>query len=202
MKILDVGAGATPTFAAADRPAGCRYVGLDITATELDAAPPGSYDEKVVGDVGHRVPALEGQFDLVLSWQVLEHVKPLEAAVENMRAYLKPGGRLLAQMSGTFSAFGLLNRALPERASRWLLHRLTGRSHESVFTAYYDRCWYTALTRMGAGWTRFEVVPRFLGGDYFRFSRHVRAAYIGFEEWARRGEHNNLAGYYLIDATR
>ena len=36
--ILDVGAGRYPTIAPADRPPGCRYVGLDIEADEIDAA--------------------------------------------------------------------------------------------------------------------------------------------------------------------
>jgi SAM-dependent methyltransferase len=200
--VLDVGAGAHPTFPTGERPSGGTYVGLDITATELDAAPPGSYDEKVVADVGTRVAGLVNRFDLALSWQVLEHVKPLEAAIENMRAYLKPGGRLVAQMSGTFSVFGILNRVLPGQTSSWLVNRLTGRPSADIFPAHYHHCYAAALRRMSTQWTRFEVVPRFLGGDYFAFSPTVRAAYLGFEEWAARGHHDNLAGYYLIDATR
>jgi hypothetical protein len=39
MAILDVGSGRRPTITPSDRPAGCRYVGLDISAAELAARP-------------------------------------------------------------------------------------------------------------------------------------------------------------------
>ena len=48
--ILDVGAGRRPTIPPANRPAGCRYIGLDLSAAELAEAPMGSYDETWVGD--------------------------------------------------------------------------------------------------------------------------------------------------------
>lgn len=49
---------------------------------------------------GHRVVdvtdmAIEAEFDLVLCMYVLEHVFGVQAAVDNMRRALKPGGKLL-----------------------------------------------------------------------------------------------------------
>ena len=200
--VLDVGAGKHPTFPVEDRPLGCRYVGLDLTASELDAAPPGSYQDVVVADAVTPVPALEECFDLVVSWQVLEHVKPLATAIENVRSYLRPGGRFLAHLSGTFSVFGMLSRLLPPRTTRFLANRVVARPRADIFPAYYDHCYDAALRRMGIGWSRFEVVPRFYGADYVAFSPTLRAVYLGYEEWTRQHRHTNLAGYYLIDATR
>src|SRR5918992_14177 len=108
--ILDVGSGRAPTLPLLERPGDIRYVGLDISAGELAAAPAGSYDEAITGDVADFEPALERRFDLALSYQVFEHVRPLPAALENIRRYLKPGGRMVAQLSGTFSVFGVANR--------------------------------------------------------------------------------------------
>lgn len=202
IRILDVGSGRSPTVTPEGRPPGCRYVGLDVSRAELEMAPPGSYDELVVSDVTERVPVLAESFDLILSFQVLEHVSPLMAAVENLRTYLRPGGRLLAHLSGTFSAFGLLNRVIPQRTSVWLVHRLLKRPAAEVFPAHYDQCWSSALERVFAPWSAVEVVPRWLGAPYFAFFRPLHALYVGYEEWARLGRHANLAPYYLIDAIR
>ena len=104
IRVLDVGAGWKPSVARADRPADCWYVGLDMSIDELQRAPEGSYSALVVSDICHeRIPRLEGYFDLVISCQVLEHIRPLPPAVANLRAYLRPGGRLVAFFSGAFS---------------------------------------------------------------------------------------------------
>ena len=114
----------SPESAARSRP-GCRFstsvpdgprpsrpgsvrsaaVGLDIS--KLARAPVGSYDSVVVADLVDPLPQLMESFDLIVSFQVLEHVRPLDRAVENMRRYLRANGRLVAQLSGTFSLFGI-----------------------------------------------------------------------------------------------
>jgi len=198
--ILDVGSGRRPSIPLEQRPAGCRYVGLDLSLAELQRAPAGSYDEMHVADVIERVPELEGRFDLVVSWQVLEHVKPLAVAIENLRAYLRPGGRLVVQMSGAYSAFGLLNRLVPQRLGVWALQRLLNRDPETVFPAYYDGCTYHALTRMFRRWHGAEILPLYRGAGYFRFLRPVQSGYVAYEEWALRGRHHNLATHYLVAA--
>jgi 2-polyprenyl-6-hydroxyphenyl methylase/3-demethylubiquinone-9 3-methyltransferase len=200
--VLDVGAGRAPTFPPAARPSGCTYVGLDLLAGELAAAPVGSYDETVASDVTAFVPALADRFDAVISWQVLEHVKPLTTAMDNLRCYLRPGGQLVAQFSGTLGLFGLLSRLVPAKLTPVLLERMFDRPRSTTFPAYYDRCWATALTKMGGPWASFEVIPRHEGAGYFAFSRHVQAAYLAYEEWAWRNDHANLASYYLVRATR
>lgn len=201
-RVLDVGAGRAPTFPPGDRPPGCTYVGLDLLPGELDAAPPGSYDETVASDVTVPVPALVDRFDAVLSWQVLEHVKPLGGALENLRRYLRPGGQLVAQFSGTFGLFGLLSRLVPAKVTPALLEKMFDRPRSTTFPAYYDRCWASALTELGRCWSSFEVIPRHEGAGYFAFSRHVQASYLAYEEWAARNGHANLASYYLVVATR
>lgn len=198
--ILDIGSGRAPTLAPADRLDGVHYVGLDISADELAAAPRGSYDETVTGDVTRFIPELEDRFDIVLSFQVFEHVKPLSAALAHIRRYLKPGGVMVAQLSGTFSVFGVLNRVVPHRLATKAMERFLNRDPESVFPAYYDRCWHSALERMLRPWESAEIVPLYLGADYLSFARPLQALYLGIEEFAWRGDRRNLAGYYVIVA--
>jgi len=203
LRILDVGAGRHPTVPPAARPPGCSYVGLDVSGAELDAAGPDAYDETIVRDIAEPVPSLADRFDLILSWQVLEHVRPLDLAFDNLRSYLRPEGRLVAQFSGGLSAFAVANRLLPRRSSMWVLTHLVGKQPSQVFPAFYDHCRYGALEKMLAPWRRHEVIPLYVGAvPYFEFSRFVRAAYVAYEEWTFRRDLRNLASYYVVDATR
>ncbi len=202
MSILDVGSGRLPAVGVDARPSNCEYLGLDISLSELQHAPPGSYDEAIASDALVRLPELEGRFDVVLSFQVLEHVKPLERAFENMIAYLKPGGRLVVQMSGTFSMFGLINQAVPQSLSVWAVRKATHRSPETIFPAHYHHCWATKLDAMLAGCREHVVTPLYLGGDYFAFLSPLARCYLAYENWAERGRHRNLGTHYLVTAVK
>jgi 2-polyprenyl-6-hydroxyphenyl methylase/3-demethylubiquinone-9 3-methyltransferase len=202
LRILDVGSGRRPALAPADRPAGTHYVGLDLSAVELAAAPNGSYDETVAADLAQRVAGLEGQFDLALSWQVFEHVRPLDRALENLRAYLRPGGRMVAVLSGRFSINALVNVLVPSGLAVWLMRRLLGRDPDSVFSAHYDSCYASALTELLKSWSVAEVTPLFQGGAYFNFALPLRSVYFRYENWASRAGRANLATHYKIDSVR
>jgi 2-polyprenyl-6-hydroxyphenyl methylase/3-demethylubiquinone-9 3-methyltransferase len=202
MAILDVGSGRRPTIAPADRPPGCRYVGLDVSAAELAAAPSGSYDEMWVADATIPVAALEGRFDLVVSFQVLEHVRSLDRAVACFHSYLRPNGHFIGQFSGTFSFFGLANRVIPDRLTAWLVDRLTDRSADSVFPAHYHHCWDRQIRRILRPWSNAAIEPRFLGAGYLRALPPLQRIYLVYEGWAMRTGQRDLATHYLVDATR
>lgn len=201
--ILDVGAGRRPTLAPGDRPPGTRYVALDREAGELEKAEAGSFDAGVVSAAEDRAPELEGRFDLVLSFFTFEHMRSTDKALENIRAYLRPGGWLLAQLAGAKSPFSIANRLLPEPLAARVLERTQSRAPESVFPAHYDRCSYSELSRLlTPGWAEHEVVPLFTGAGYMLFSRLLTAAYIAYEEWLYRTDRRDLAPYYLVVARR
>ena len=202
MRILDVGSGRRPCLPLDGRPPGCEYVGLDVSASELEAAPERSYDAKVVADSGVRVEELIGRFDLILSFQVFEHVKPLAKTLDNLRMYLVPGGVLLAQCSGAFSLPSLLNKVIRHKVAVALLVRLLNRSAEKIFPAHYDHCWATALERDLREWSKAEVTPLYRGAAYFHFFKPLRACYLLYEEWTMKRNLRNLAPYYIVEATR
>jgi SAM-dependent methyltransferase len=202
IRILDVGSGRKPTVEPAARPPGCVYIGLDLSSAELDAAPPGSYDETFVGDIVDFRSELADRFDLIVSWQVFEHVRPMRHALENVRRYLRPRGLFVAHLSGRYSAFGLANQLIPHSVAVWAMKRLLKRDPASVFPAYYDRCSYTGLRNSLTRWSQVEVLPRYKGGGYFSFSTPLQRAYLVYENWAHRRERRNLATHYLICARR
>jgi SAM-dependent methyltransferase len=200
--ILDVGAGRRPTIAAEDRPSEVEYVGLDVSAEELELSAPGSYDEKVVADASRFVPELAGRFDLIVAWQVLEHFGDLPAAADAFLRYARDGGWFVACLSGRHAAFALANRLLPSTVGRGLVARLMRRPVDEVFEAHYDHCDERGLYTAFSAWDEVHVVPLWRGADYFdRFPR-LRSAYIRYEDWAIRHRHGNLATHYVIGARK
>jgi len=88
--VLDIGAGSMPyreDFVAA----GFRYVGADIDGSA----------EVVIGDDG-TLPVPDDSFDVVVSFQVLEHVADVARYLGEARRVLRPGGRLLLSTHGSW----------------------------------------------------------------------------------------------------
>jgi SAM-dependent methyltransferase len=202
LDVLDVGAGRAPTIAAEDRPSGWRYAGLDIDDAELAAAPPGAYDEAIVHDLTVPRPELESRFDLVLSWQVLEHVRPLDEALEGLRRVLRPGGTMIAQLSGGRSLHGVGSRVMPHRLRSRAMHRLIGAHEEEKFPTAFDRCHDRALREMLGTWSSAEVTPFYRAAPYLGFARPLQRAYLAYENAIAARDVRSLATHYLLVARR
>lgn len=202
VSILDVGAGRRPSIAPERRPADCLYVGLDISAEELATAPEGSYDETVAASAESDVPSLHDRFDLIVSWQALEHIESMRAVAANFHAYAKPGGTFVAMMSGRNAAYALANRLLPAWAGARLVSRLRNRPLETVFQAHYDCCTADGLAQAFSTWHAVEVLPLFHGADYFDRMPLLQRAYLAYESWAERANRANLATHYVLTARK
>lgn len=198
--VLDVGGGRRPTILPAERPGGIHYVGLDVSAAELALAPPGSYDETIAAPAQQRVSELVGRFDLIVSWQVLEHVPDLQLAADNFRDYLRPGGSLVASLSGRNAAFAVVNRILPTELALRFVARLRQRDRDTVFPAVYDHCDYRGLHGVFGSWEEHEVIPLWRGADYFEPLGPLLPLYLRYEDLAiARGWHG-LATHYVVSA--
>jgi SAM-dependent methyltransferase len=202
MAILDVGSGDSPSVPADRRPAGCRYVGLDISRYALERAPAGSYDSLVVADVAEPLPALVGSFDLILSFQVLEHMTRVDRAVQNMGAYLQPGGRLIVQPLRRVLAVRPRQPARSPLGSQLSAEATAAPGPRDGLSSHYHRCWYSALERMLAQWRSVEITPLWLGAAYLGFARPLQAVYLVYEEWAGLSDRRDVAPYYIVDAVR
>ena len=100
--VVDYGCGNMP-YKPLFEAAGCRYLGADFEgAPDILIAPDGHI---AVGDASA---------DLVVSFQVLEHVRDLKTYFGEARRVLKPGGRMVLSTHGTW-----LYHAHPEDHRRW-----------------------------------------------------------------------------------
>jgi SAM-dependent methyltransferase len=99
---IDVGCGDQP-YRLLFEERGVTYQGADFgTAAEISIAADGS------------VAAPDGAADLVLSFQVLEHVRDLDTYLAEIKRLLRPGGRLLLSTHGMW-----LYHPHPEDHRRW-----------------------------------------------------------------------------------
>jgi SAM-dependent methyltransferase len=200
--VLDVGGGRRPTIAVSERPGAIEYVGIDPSASELSAAPPGSYDSVVAAPAERFVPELVSRFDLIVSWQVLEHVQDMQRAADNFHAYLRPGGTCVACLSGRNAVYALANRLLPDRVAHEAVWRLRRREPDSVFPAHYDRCDDRGLAAVFSAWAELEVIPLWRGADYFERLPGLLALYLRYEDLAIDRGWDRLATHYVVAARK
>lgn len=201
-QVLDVGGGRRPTIPPMRRPPGVHYVGIDLSAAELEAAGPKAYDERVAADVTWSVPELHGRFDLIVSWHVLEHVSDLRRTAGALRTYAADGGRLVALFSGRNAVFARVNQVLPDWLGARTVAAVRRRPREEVFPAHYDLATRDGALTAFSEWDRVTVRPLWRGADYFERVPRVREQYLRYEDWALRTGRHNLATHYLLVAER
>ena len=142
-RILEVGAGANPTFAKEflDKH-GLQYTALDISPSELDKAP--DCYHKVVADICAEHLDIGQKFDFVFSRMLAEHVPNGEVFHRNVFHLLAPGGVAFHFFPTMWAPPFVLNRILPEQVAEAILHTIQpGRAKEgkhAKFPAYYSWC--------------------------------------------------------------
>ena len=91
-RVLDDGCG-IGTYVARLEPLARQVVGLEYELERAHEAKPLLARPYLVGGEGERLPFPDGVFDLVISNEVIEHVRDDAAAVAEMVRVLRPGGR-------------------------------------------------------------------------------------------------------------
>ena len=202
--VLDIGGGRHAAIPRDQRPDGITYIGLDVDSEELEAASDRAYDRAIVADAATSIPELAGMVDLAISWQVFEHVRSLEAVLDHIHAYLRPGGALVSLFSGRWAVFAVANRLLPSRVGVPIVTRVGRRKarNRPVFPAYYDGCSYSRLRRLTSGWRRVEIIPMYRGARYLEFAPILMRPYLAYENSIRRMHVRNAATHYLLVAER
>lgn len=121
LRVLEAGCGSLPMML--DLGEQAHIVGIDISEEQLRRNE--IVDDKILGDLQtHRFAP--GEFDLVLCWDVLEHLPHPELALENFRSATRPGGLIVLKLPNVMSAKGLVTKFTPHRFHVWVYRRLLG----------------------------------------------------------------------------
>jgi 2-polyprenyl-3-methyl-5-hydroxy-6-metoxy-1,4-benzoquinol methylase len=117
-RVLDAGCGRTIQI---DPGPDAHITGLDVSATELTHNH--RLDVRIVGDVQSEPLATEA-YDLVVCFDVLEHVDDPARALANLASATAPGGTLIVKCPNAMSFKGLVTKASPWWFHRWLYRKL------------------------------------------------------------------------------
>lgn len=147
LHVLDAGCGADSTNAGFPIPEAfktARIVGVDVAEEAL--AENSLLDERIVGDL-ESVSLPDGVFDVVVCWDVLEHLRDPLAALRNIGAAVAPGGVLFVGCPNVHSVKGLVTKLSPFWFHVLLYRRVFGVTH-GPFRTYLR--WALAPRRLQA----------------------------------------------------
>ncbi|MGR8930435.1 MAG: class I SAM-dependent methyltransferase [Gammaproteobacteria bacterium] len=96
--------------------------GIDISARQLERNT--LLSEKIQGDIQNH--EWNGpSFDLIVCWDVIEHLDDPSSALRNLASALKPGGAMVLAFPHYWSLKGLITKATPFHIHAWF-YRLLG----------------------------------------------------------------------------
>ncbi len=104
-------------------PESSHLTGLDISPSQLDRNQ--RIHDRIVGDL-QTIDLPAESFDVVVCWNVLEHLRDPDAAVTRLAAAVRPGGALVIACPNPFSLRGLAARLSPQRFHVWFYEKVLG----------------------------------------------------------------------------
>jgi len=203
MVVLDVGGGKRPAIAA-DLKASLDLlvIGVDISHEELNAAPPGSYDQTICGDITVEI-ALPAA-DLAIARSVTEHVADPSAMYLNILQALRPGAFLISYVPNKFAPYALVNAALPNQLSKILLSFFHWESKEETgFPALYRHCYPSRLEALllGVGFRDVQIHPSYRS-EYCNFFLPLHASELAWQLFTSRLNQRNLCETFTVIAQK
>ena len=208
---VEIGAGRDPLFLMHEALTHGFDVTLsDISARELSLAPEGY--EKVECDIAapDAIDKLGREaYDLAYCRMVMEHVPDVAAMWRNVCGALAPGGVAMSFFPTLYAPPYVLNRMIPERASRWILHTFLPDRHDDgdnpKFPAYYDHC-FSDEARIGpmlkeAGFSDWVILP-FWGYSYFWKFPGLKQLDAAFTNLAQRRQWRTLSSFAYVIAIK
>ena len=121
LRVLEAGCGSISYL---PFPGDTHVVGIDISEAQLNK---NQYlAEKILGDIErYELPAEE--FDVVVCWNVFEHLPHPERALAGFARTIRPGGLVILALPNALSVKGLLTKFTPFRFHVWVTRYLVGR---------------------------------------------------------------------------
>lgn len=120
LRVLEAGCGSASHVDLGDD---SKVVGIDLSTEQL--ARNVSLDEKIVGDI-ETYPLPYAAFDLIVCWDVLEHLPHPEKALVNFVAAIRPGGLIVLALPDVDSLKGRITKYTPHGFHVWFYRAVLG----------------------------------------------------------------------------
>jgi SAM-dependent methyltransferase len=119
-RILEAGCGALTHV---NLPDDAYVVGIDISSDQLERNK--NLDERIHGDVqSYDLP--ESTFDMIICWNVLEHLRRPEEALKRFARALRKGGIVVLSAPNPLSTKGILTKTTPFAFHVWFHRNVRG----------------------------------------------------------------------------
>jgi SAM-dependent methyltransferase len=157
LRVLDAGCGSQTHI---ELPPNAHVVGIDISADALEQNE--ALDERIVGDL-ETIELAPKSFDLIVCWDVLEHLRRPERALDSFVRALDDEGVLVLGVPNVLSVKGIVTKYTPHSFHRWIYRRAASSRSDPYRT-----------------FLRLAISPRAVQ----RWARRsgLRVEYIGFYE--------------------
>lgn len=180
-----------------------QLIGFDIDDTEM--AENALLDRKVCGDACESLGVSDGSVDLIMGRAVIEHLHDTASFLKCANRALRDDGRLIVTFANRYAPFAILNRALPQCVSRWLLaHLVPGSSGIYGFEAFYNCASFGEFERCltEAGFETEERYASYFSTSYYQFFLPLFVVGLGFDYMRHALGDPRLASYLMFVARK
>jgi hypothetical protein len=194
--ILEIGGIDRPFLAKNDQ---YRYVGMDI---EEKPRCHDVYDRFVVQSVEDPIG---GEYDLVMSITLLEHVRDNASSISNIFNALRPARETHHYVPGKGHPYALALRAVGSKWQKRLIRTLRPDAvEETGYPAFFHRCTARDMVRLfeGVGFEDVHARAFYRANDYFAFFFPAFIAVTAFENICKRFGWSYFASGFVISARR
>jgi hypothetical protein len=178
-EVLEIGGIDRPFLSREDH---YRYVGMDI---EVKPRCHDVYDRFIVQSVEDPI---DGEYDLVMSITLLEHVRDNASSIANIFAALRSACQTHHYIPGKGHPYALALRAVGSRWQKRLIDVLRPDAvEETGYPAFFDHCTAREMARVfeGVGFEDVQVKSYYRANDYFAFFFPAFIAVTAFENLCR-----------------
>jgi len=137
-RVLEAGCGSLTHL---DLGSQAKVTGIDISQKQLDRND--NLNEKILGDVETH-PLAPDTYDVIVSWDVLEHLAHPRLAIDNFIQAVSPGGLVILKLPNLLSLKGLVTRYTPHGFHVWFYRTYykrpnAGRDDQAPFKTYLTK---------------------------------------------------------------
>jgi 2-polyprenyl-3-methyl-5-hydroxy-6-metoxy-1,4-benzoquinol methylase len=130
VRVLEAGCGSASHLDFGSR---AHITGIDISPQQLERN--SALSEKIVGDVESFRP-VDREFDIVVCWDVLEHLPHPQRALANFQDVLASDGIMVLAAPEVLSLKGLATKLTPHALHRWVYRRWVPAATQDPFRTY------------------------------------------------------------------